>query len=834
MLTQHRLALVHAPAGSGKTTLLSQWHEALRESGVLAIWYSASEDDRDPLGFADGVIRAVEITVSSSGAAIPSLDQPDALARLVTILSERAAAGPIALFIDDYHLAEGGDGGETINRILSARVSQLTIVLASRHRPSIPIGRLRVSGEMIEVPVEDLRFNEAETENFFKLASSVSLTADESRQMLDYTEGWAAGLRLASLVLTRTPEALAISVPVGSHRAFAEYFLEEVILGLPEAVHTFLSKTSILDTLNASLCNAVTGRDDGNEMLSFLDEAQLFIAALPGTQRWYKYHHLFQEFLQARLYAEARADLSDLHSRAGQWFIENGSPMDAVRHAFLARRPDWAAELIEGYCLYDYLSHGRFETFSRWMQQLPREAREERPLLLFLQIWRSINLRRFPQAEQTLRTIEAAAADPGNRMSNIARSTGLDVAGRLHLMRALIGAYGGDLAAGLDHIRQLEGRELDQLAFGQVDLDSIHSYLAFHKGDLELAERLTWRANGIYDGMACHWGGIHSRCIAAMSYLARGWIGEAEHVIRDTLQVADRNFEQHSYMVALPSALLGIIVYNQGDLAQAERLWLLAIPSEKATDVSGLCERVLIATVGLARLYDMSGRSDEATALLVRASRRAYESEDFRLEFQLAVERADRLFRQGNAAEGRREWERLLLQLPEARRRYPTSSWQIWDPFAVVESRFLSEIGQTEAAVEGLKLVAQAARQQGRVSSELQIGRFIEQLEKAGPSDAGSEHPELKHLLDYYLNPLPTSMAQTVHNANIVRNAGAGMLTQREEDVLELLKWGLSNGDIARRLNINLNTVKTHTKNIFSKLGVKSRTQAVLKTMPND
>lgn len=831
LLLQHRLCLVHAPAGSGKTTLLAQWHEALREAGVTTVWYSANDADRDPLSFADQLIQAVKARGSFSGAEIASLDQPDALASLVLLLGHWAGQAPLALFVDDYHLAEGGDGGETINRILAARITQLTIVLASRNRPPIAISRLRVSGEIVEVPVEELSFNETETEAFFQASSGVSLTAEESRKMHGYTEGWAAGLRLASLVLGRTPGAFATTPPAGSHRAFAEYFLEEVISGLPEKVYYFLTRTSILDALNAGLCDAVTNGSDGNEILSFLEEAQLFVVALPGSQRWYKYHHLFQEFLQARLYAEAGAELAELHSRAARWFIENGSPMDAVRHAFLARRPGWAAEMIESYCLFDYLSHGRFEIFSRWMQQLPRDAREERPLLLFLHVWRSINMRRFLQAEQTLGTIEALASDKTSRMSIIARETGLDVEGRLHLMRALIGAYGGDLESGLAHIEALGECTLDQLAFGQVDLDSIHSYLALQAGDLALAEKLTWRAKGVYDQMAVHWGGLHSRSIAAMCYIARGLMREAETVVEDALRIARSHFSEHSYMVALPSVLLGICAFNRGEFDRAEQLWRLATPSDNTTDVSGLCERILFATIGLARVYDATGRSDEAANILVRASRRAYETEDFRLEFQLAIERANRGFRLGNPAEGLREWERLSLHLPEAVRRYPPSAWQTWDAYHVVEARAMTETGQKTTALEKLRSLESRATSEGRILSALQIGRLLTQL--YGSTVSSPSHPELRHMLDAYLDipraNLPPSSAS--RRSLVSSDLAVDTLTQREEEVLELMRWGLSNSEIARKLDININTVKSHSKNLFSKLGVKSRTQAVLKRL---
>ena len=817
----------------------------LQAAGAWTAWYSASETERDRISLADFLLLAVrdeQAGLPGSGIDIaPFSDSDEAVERLVAQLklsthAKAPAERHLTLFIDDFHLIDGEEEAETINALLSTFSDTLTLVLASRIRPALPLGRLRARGELLELTVSELQFSVAETQSFFRSASGRELSMEESAKFHDTTEGWAAGLRLASLVSGSPSDGFWQGAPAGSQRAFAEYFLDEVFAGLPEDVIRFLEFTSILDNLSPDLCDAVMGKPGSAPVLERLERSQLFITELNGRQRWYKYHHLFQEFLQARLQARGSDMAVRVHQRASEWFIAANSPIEAVHHAFQARMPERAAELIERYCTYDYLSFGRFETYYRWMTQLPKEHREGRPLLMFLLVWRYINTRQFLQAEQTLSAIEEAARDPAGSVSRIARETGIDVVGRLDLMRALIAAYGGHLATARQYCDRLEERPLDQLAFGLVDYHSIRSYVAFNEGDLDLAERLTWRANAVYEEIACHWGKIHSQCIAAMSYIARGRLADAAQVLGGTMESARAHFSDHSYMVALPATLDGLLAYNQGNLERAESLWLGALPRNGGL-ATGLTERQEIAIRGLVRVYDLTGRSQEASALLLTYSRRAFETEDFRLEFQLNIEQADRAFKFGNLLEARRYFERVMMRHPEALARFPRSNWQIWEPFGLMEARERIAAQAPAEAIAILSRLAQSARSQDRLCSALCCEAFAARIEAQSEASLASLRDRarsfgLMRLFDDFADVPTTGGAWSAATRTTSQASGDRTeLTAREREILTLVQRGLSNTEIVDVLGITLNTVKSHLKSVFSKLGVRSRTQAMLKTL---
>ncbi|MDR3516585.1 MAG: LuxR C-terminal-related transcriptional regulator [Azospirillaceae bacterium] len=835
VLAQYRLALVHAPAGSGKTTLLSQWHEVLLQRGVATAWYSVGGDESDPSSVASHLMTVVLASTGEQFCGAPAFSHEDAVQHLQAVIADATAKAPLVLFIDDYHLITDAS---VVSGLLADRRSNLTLVLASRTRPALTLGRLRANGELVEVSVDELQFSVAETDDFFRAASGVPLSPAQSDLVQQQTEGWAAGLRLASLVLNRRGgHDLNFALAPGSHRALGDYFLEEVMAGLPPEIVGFVTETAILETLSPDLCAAVTGEVNAAAILDHLEMSQLFIVALPGQQNWYRYHHLFLEFLRSRLHAIAGERVTLLHHRAAEWFIRSGSPIDAVRHAFLARRPEWAAELIERYCVFDYLSYGRFDIYYRWMRDLPADVRAERPLLSFLLTWRYINSRRFLRAEQTLVEIENACAVPGGRAAAIVHDSGLTITGRVHLMRALIGAYGADFTLCRNHIEAISGAPLDDLAFGQVDLDSIHAYLAFNLGDLTLAQRLTWKAYHRYEEINCHWGMIHSRCISAMAFTAAGHLREARDVLCVALETGRRYFDEHSYMVALPSGLLGALAYEIGDFDAAERLLVRGVPAGPMADVLGLAERTITSTITLARLYDATGRADEADALLIRISRIAYEVEDLRLDFQMAVERADRAFRLRRHGDALLELERVRPQLDGIRARFPEDAWQIWWPYRILEARFLAFEGRGAEAAAGLQAVARAAQLKGCHAPAAIATALATAFRDRGDGAQGSAQfaEDCARATKLGLNRALLDLGVPCRDATAAPHrdrASVGhvhALTVRERVVLQCLQRGLANHEISRDLGININTVKSHIKNIYSKIDVRNRAQAALR-----
>src|SRR5512143_117803 len=368
-----RLALVSAPAGSGKTTVLSEWyraHQRARASAAPA-WLSLDDFDNEPRRFLAGLIAAVQEARPSFGREALGIltANPDALMEdVVTSLAHDfgKTGSRITVFLDDYHEIRDRAVHAVVDYFLRHLPAGCRFVIGTRSDPPLSIERLRARGEVLEIRWEALRFHVEEARNYLREICGLPLTEEQVRALCDRTEGWIAGLQLAAMAFTTEMDGDRFVTSItGEQRKIADYLLEGVFARQPSGVRQFLMKTAILDRLTAPLCDALTGRRDGRQMLEALESGNLFLFGLDDRRAWYRYHHLFSEFLRDRLRAAHPDEVAVLHDRASEWFERNGSPTEAVRYAIAGERFDRAARLVEA-AGRDLFRQGDFKELRRW------------------------------------------------------------------------------------------------------------------------------------------------------------------------------------------------------------------------------------------------------------------------------------------------------------------------------------------------------------------------------------------------------------------------------------------------------------------------------------
>jgi len=347
-----KLTLVSAPAGYGKTTLLVQWFHRARDQGLECAWLALDHDDGEPVRFLSYFVAACRSQWPGFGTSAtqrvetsPPLDIAELLPHLVNDLS--TSTTPQILFIDDSHHAGQPMISHFLELLCNLSPASFHLVLAGRNRPNLPLAALRVRDQLQEITSSHLRFDRAESEDFLRSVHGIDLTADQMNSLHERSEGWVAGLQLASLSLrehARPDEFIAKFS--GTLRDVAEYLATDVLDKQPEEVRSFLLRTCILQRLNADACAALAGTDNARELIELLEDQNLFLLPLDGERNWYRYHQLFQEFLQGQLRRRRPGEVVALYRRAAAWFSNAGFAAEAVDYALLSGDTQRAVELI--------------------------------------------------------------------------------------------------------------------------------------------------------------------------------------------------------------------------------------------------------------------------------------------------------------------------------------------------------------------------------------------------------------------------------------------------------------------------------------------------------
>ena len=387
-----RLVLVAAPAGFGKTTLLAQWLAAEASRRRVA-WLALDSGDADIGMFLTDLVAAIQTAEPRAGVDALALVEAggtvqtnDVLVGLINDLD--VLAGPMIVALDDYHVIDGAAVHEAVTFLLDNLPPQVMLAMTTRADPPLSLSRLRGRGELVEVRAADLRFTTDEAEVFLNEVMGLQLEPALVASLEARTEGWAAGLQLAALSARAHTGAAGGSGDVagfveafsGSHRFVLDYLVEEVLGQQPDEARVFLLDTSVLDEMTGGLCDALTGRSDGQAMLETLERGNLFVVALDDERRWYRYHHLFADALRVRLAARHADRVSELHAAAGRWLAENGLLADAVRHAIASGDHEHAADLVE-LTLADMRRRRQDRTLRDWLVALPDDVVRCRPLL---------------------------------------------------------------------------------------------------------------------------------------------------------------------------------------------------------------------------------------------------------------------------------------------------------------------------------------------------------------------------------------------------------------------------------------------------------------------
>jgi LuxR family maltose regulon positive regulatory protein len=873
------LTLVSAPPGFGKTTVLAAWLARASTEPRSVAFVSLDESDSQASSFWLYVVTAVNGVEAGVGASVLPLlaaGQPATRALLSVVLNEIAAQPTeVDLILDDYHLADGAEVAEGMTFLLDHRPPNLHVVVSTRADPDLPIARLRARGELVEIRARDLRFTVAETHSYLTDVGGLAVSSDDVSTLESRTEGWAAALQLAALSLQGRDDVTGfITGFAGNDRHVVDYLVDEVLSRQPDAVRRFLTATSILDPLCGDLCDAALEQTGSQAVLEGLERANLFLVPLDDRRRWYRYHHLFGDVLEAHLRHENPELVASLHLRASGWYDRSGDAVRAVRHALAAGEVDRAADLAEA--ALPGLQRDRQEAVIRgWIGEIPDGVVSARPVLAVGFVGALMSSNDFAGVEHRLRDVERQLPAIEARLAARSRSdTGADGGGivvvdddelarvpsAVELYRAGMSLVTGDLVATHQHAQRAIDTSVpddDVVRAGAAGLSGLAHWA---RGELDDASaRYTTciaglqRAGHVSDVLGCTLtvadirvaqgrlrdaqatleGGLRlagtatgsPRGVADMHVglsqvaLERGLFTEA----RDRLEVAHGLGEEHGlpqnpYRLRAARAMLAAA---DGDLATA--LALLAEAQQVYLGDFSPDVRPLHATA--ARLHVRAGDVDAALRWAHDHDVTASQGLGYLREFE-QVTLAEVLL----ARHRRDGGEELLDEADRLLERLRTAAYDGGRVATVIDVVILQGLaaearGDADGALARIDEAVRLAEPEGQVLAFTRHdGLLLPHLE-ALAARPGAAPWSLSLLGSCRSASTPPAVART--DVPVASERGVEPLSGRELEVLQLLDTELDGPEIARHLFVSLNTVRTHTKSIYTKLGVNSRRAAV-------
>lgn len=804
-----RLTLIHAPAGYGKTTLLSEWSARL---GVPVAWVSLDQGDQDR-------IRFWAHTVAAFAMANPGFNRR----RVDSFLTDTSRDSIIAALInelnylqkqsvlvwDDFHLIEEPSLLKGVEYFLDRLPAHIHLYIATRSVPPIPLARLRAKGELLELDTVDLRFTAEEAAHFFEDVQKASLTSEEMADILEQTEGWISGMRLSALSFSkkagRVPETKKLS---GNNRKIADYFLEEVYSSLPAPLQQFLRKTSLLNRMKADLCEAVTGMKGSASYLQEIEKMNLFLVPLDDQREWYRYHHLFQQFLSAQLSSRHPSELAACHIAAGRWLEENGHAEEAVEHYLAGACYEQAVPLIEQ--LVPSMMNGKWITLYTWLNRIPQDQLLGNPFLLLTHIAALYLSGRIEESTELYWRLDRKLKETGDLATAEwqAYQAGMAflVAFRAYLER--------DFDTFLDYSRQFLQLRPDGdflIGFGS-GMDGYHSILSIEvtSHGLAKAEQLLPQIWQLWSKTKNDYFIAHMCMEYGRFHYERNCLSEATSFLRKAMEVARKM--KNPYMIVASTIGMAEICWAQGFFEQVDNMLVALGKQIPISTFPFLADKLEWFRAELAK---RRGNTAQAEKWLTASGLR-YDDEISPVMMKQYEVLASLLAERGNTREALELTERLLFIAGE-------EGWKSEHIRLLVrKSLILSRMGHCVQSMDVLEQALALAEPDQYIRTFVDEGAPLLKLLNQYLGLRNQRRHNAVQVSPAYVRLLIQLMSNQAREAELIEHA-LDKLTASERKVLDMIAAGLSNREIAARMGVSLSTVKTHINNMYRKLNVSNR-----------